>query len=74
MAKELERVGIPTVQICNIVSIAETIGANRIVPGIAIPHPCGDPRVEQEKNVRRDLIERALETLCQDVLEPTIFR
>ena len=36
MVKELERAGLPTVHICSIVPISKTVGANRIVPAIAI--------------------------------------
>jgi len=36
MVKELERAGLPTVHICTIVPISKTVGANRIVPAVAI--------------------------------------
>ena len=43
MTREIERVaGIPVVQIATIVPIMLTVGSNRIVPGVAIPHPVGD--------------------------------
>jgi len=42
MVKELERAGLPTVHICTIVPISKTVGANRIVPAVAIPHPLGN--------------------------------
>jgi len=62
MAKEIERAGILTVHICTIVPISKTVGANRIVPAVAIPHPLGDPTKtkEEEKLLRRRLVERAL--------------
>ena len=49
-----------------------TVGANRIVPTIAIPHPLGNPALtmEEEKAIRRKLVERALEALTTEV---TIF-
>jgi len=61
MAKEIERAGILTVHICTIVPISKTVGANRIVPAVAIPHPLGDPTKtkEEEKLLRRRLVERA---------------
>ena len=34
---------LPTVHICSIVPISKTVGANRIVSSVAIPHPLGDP-------------------------------
>ena len=43
MLKEIERAGIPVVHMCTIVPISVTVGANRIVPTIAIPHPLGNP-------------------------------
>lgn len=63
--KEIERIGIPAVQICTITPIAQTVGAIRIVPGIAIPHPVGDPTLSREKEnvLRRELMDKALKAL-----------
>jgi len=73
--KELERVGLPTVHVCTIVPISQTVGANRIVPSVAIPHPLGDPTkpLEEEKAIRRRLLLKALEALQADIEEQTIF-
>ncbi len=62
MAKEIERSGILTIHICTIIPISKTVGANRIVPAVAIPHPLGDPTKsrEEEKMLRRTLLEKAL--------------
>lgn len=75
MVKEIERAGIPVVHICTVTPISMTVGANRIVPAIAIPHPLGNPNLdfEEEKNLRRKLIERALKALTTEVEEQTIF-
>ncbi len=75
MVKEVERAGIPVVHICTVVPISLTVGANRIVPAIAIPHPLGDPKLEpkEEKALRRKLVERALEALSTEVTEQTVF-
>ena len=75
MAKELERAGIPTVHVCSIVPISKTVGANRIVPSVAIPHPLGDPQKtpDAERALRRRLVERALEALRTPVEEQTVF-
>lgn len=45
--------------------ISKTVGAIRIVPGIAIPHPVGDPSLSlvKEAEVRREIIEKALDLL-----------
>ena len=75
MVKEIERVGIPVVHMCTITPISLTVGANRIVPTIAIPHPLGNPSLsaEEEKNLRRKLVSRALEALCTEVEDQTVF-
>ena len=75
MVKEIERVGIPVVHMCTIVPISLTVGANRIVPKIAIPHPLGDPSLsmEEEKDIRRKLLSRALKALQTEVSEQTVF-
>jgi glycine reductase complex component B subunit gamma len=75
MAKEIERAGIPAVHICSIVPISKTVGANRIVPAIAIPHPLGNPAKsrEAEKLLRRALVEKALSALETKIEEQTVF-
>ena len=57
--------GIPTAQLCTITSIASAIGVPRIVPGIGIPHPAGDPALEpaSEKKLRKELVRKALKAL-----------
>jgi glycine reductase len=71
----LERAGIPTALLCNLVSIAERVGAPRIVRTRGIPYPTGDPSLgkEAEKQWRRQLLERALEAVQTAVHEPTVF-
>jgi glycine reductase len=75
MAKELEKEGILTVHICTIVPISKTVGANRIIPAVAIPHPLGDPTKseEQEKALRRTLVEKALEAMQTKLEGQTVF-
>lgn len=75
MVKEIERAGIPVVHICTVVPISLTVGANRIVPAIAIPHPLGDPKLDgdEEKSLRRKLVERALKALSTEVDDQTVF-
>jgi glycine/betaine/sarcosine/D-proline reductase family selenoprotein B len=65
LAKEIERAGIATVFVTSLPTIATMIGANRVVRGPAITHPCGLGPEE-----RRRIVERALEMLEADV-EPT---
>ena len=75
MVKEIERVGLPIVHICTIIPISLTVGANRIVPAIAIPHPLGDPTKspEEEKLLRRRIIEKSLRALQTEISEQTVF-
>ncbi len=67
--------GLPTAHICSIITISKTVGANRIVPSIAIPHPMGDPGLpeDDEHELRRSLLEQALKTLETQVEAQTIF-
>ena len=75
MVKELERAGLPTAHICSIISISKTVGANRIVPSVAIPHPLGDPdkTLTEEQAIRRRLLEQALSALETEISEQTVF-
>ena len=75
MVKEIERAGIPVVHICTVTPISLTVGANRIVPAIAIPYPLGNPTLtmEEEKIIRRQIVEKALVALSTPVVEQTIF-
>ena len=75
MVKEIERAGIPVVHVCTVTPISMTVGANRIVPAIAIPHPLGNPALtpEDEYNLRKKIVNRALEALTTEVKDQTIF-
>jgi glycine reductase len=75
MVKEVERAGIPVVHIATVVPISLTVGANRIVPAIAIPHPLGDPNLseEEETKVRTRIVDKALHALTVEVTEQTVF-
>ena len=74
MVKAIEAYGIPVVHIATVVPISQTVGANRIVPAVAIPHPLGNPALthEEEKALRRKIVERALEALETPVDEQTV--
>jgi glycine reductase len=75
MVKEIERAGLPVVHVCTIVPISLTVGANRIVPAVAIPHPLGDPEKTpvEEKRLRKALVKKALLALQTPVGEQTVF-
>lgn len=59
----------------NLVTIAEQVGAPRIVPGRGIPYPSGDPSLSPaaESAWRRRLVQRALDAVTTPVEKPTIF-
>ena len=75
MVKEIERSGIPVVHIATVTPIALTVGANRIVPAVAIPHPLGDPSLSpaEEKALRRKIVEKSLKALETEIEEQTVF-
>jgi glycine reductase complex component B subunit gamma len=56
-------------------TIAQMVGANRIVKGVSITHPTGDPSlaVGDEHALRRRIVERALEMLEADVGARTVW-
>jgi len=66
---------LPTAHICSIVPISKTVGANRIIPSVAIPHPLGDPDKSpaEEKAIRRRLVEMALQELETEIAEQRVF-
>ncbi|KJF26415.1 glycine reductase [Clostridium aceticum] len=75
MVKEIERTGIPVVHICTVVPISLTVGANRIIPAVAIPYPLGNPALgeKEEKVLRRKLVEKSLQALTTEVDGQTVF-
>lgn len=76
MTREIERVAnIPVVQIATIVPIMLTVGSNRIVPGVAIPHPTGRPQLGHEADLatRKALLKKAMRAMCTEIHEQTIF-
>ena len=57
-----------------IVTISKSVGANRIVPTIAIPYPVGNPeKGTKEYALRKELCERALEALSTEIEKTTMF-
>mgnify|MGYP003542240498 FL=1 len=75
MVKAIEAAGLPVVHMCTVTPISMTVGANRIVPTIAIPHPLGNPALtrEEEYEIRKALVEKALNALTTEVDGQTIF-
>jgi len=60
---------------CTIVPISLTVGANRIVPTVAIPYPLGNPALSKkdEYALRYELTERALKALTTPVEGQKVF-
>jgi glycine reductase len=75
MVKEIERAGLTVVHACSIVPISKTVGANRIVPTIAIPYPFGDPDMteEKEKRLRKELVKKIVKALTTPIDKQTVF-
>ncbi len=75
MVKEIERYGIPIVHMSTITTISESVGANRIVPTIAIPYPVGNPNLpkNEEYIMRKKMVAKALKGLSTEITETTQF-
>ena len=75
ITKELDRAGFPVALISAMYPVAEQVGASRIVKGVSIPHPCGDPSLpaEIDARLRQEIVETALKALQSEVKTPTVF-
>ena len=60
---------------CTVVPISLTVGANRIVPTVAIPYPLGNPNLDKkdEYELRKRLVEKALVALQTPVEGQKVF-
>lgn len=57
-----------------ITTISRSVGANRIVPTIAIPYPVGSPeKGGKELSLRDDLVKKAILALGTEIEESTTF-
>jgi glycine reductase len=65
MSVELERRGLPTAMITAMPPVARELGANRVVRGVKIPHPCGDPMLDPaaDRALRLRIVRAALDAL-----------
>ena len=75
MSKELEKAGLPVALVSAMFPVAMQVRANRIVKGVSIPHPCGDPSLPKELDarLRREILQTALKALESEVKGPTLF-
>ena len=50
--------------------LAIQVGANRVIKGVGIPYPCGNPELSPEEDfqLRRDIVYRALRALSQEAV------
>ncbi len=76
MVKEIEKTGMPVVQMANLIPVAKTVGSNKIVPTISIPYPLGDPNTSKDEQwkLRYHRVGIALEALATGIKEQTIFK
>lgn len=75
MAVEIERRGLPVAMISALPPVALELGANRVVRGVKIPHPVGEPNADPERDaaVRLEIVQRAIQALATRIESPTIF-
>ena len=61
--------------ICAITPVSLMVGANRIVTAHQIVNPLGNANMnaQEEKRLRRSIVEKALKALQTDVREPTVL-
>ena len=67
ITKEIERAGIPIVQVTNLTKIAEGIGSNRIFRGNSVLHVFGNPSLPEANEVtyRKGLVSTVLDMLTE---------
>ena len=61
--------------VCTVTPISINVGANRVVPAMAIPYPTGNIELEKEdeKLFRCHMLDTAVEALATEITEQTIF-
>jgi len=59
----------------NLIPVAKTVGANRMVPTISIPYPLGNPEDSKEEQwkLRYHRVGVALDSLTTDIEDQTVF-
>ena len=72
---QIEKAGIPVVQITAVPSASVMVGVSRILSGKTITNPYGDAELPpaRERELRRKYILRALELLHTDLDKSTLF-
>ncbi len=66
----------PVVQMANLVPVALTAGANKIVPTISIPYPLGNPADTKEEQyaLRHHRVGVALDALTDKIEETKVYK
>ena len=61
---------------CNLIPVATTVGANKIIPTISIPYPLGDPNTSQDAQwkLRYHRVGVALDALTDDIEEQKVYK
>ncbi|MBM7624363.1 glycine reductase [Sporohalobacter salinus] len=59
----------------NLIPVAKTVGANRMVPTISIPYPLGSPADSEEEQwkLRYHRVGVAVDALETDIDQQTVF-
>ena len=67
----MEKAGIPVAQITAMTAVAEAVGSNRIVEGQGIVNLLGDSDLppEEERELRKQIVRKALEVLATDPVQ-----
>ncbi len=75
IAREIEKEGMPVVVISAMAAMAKQTGANRVVTGTKLIHPCGDPNLSPDADfqLRQEIVKTALSALKTNVEGPTVF-
>lgn len=55
--------------------VALELGANRVVRGVKIPHPCGDPTLDpaRDRSLRMGIVRGALRALASPLESASLF-
>jgi len=65
----------PVAVVCSITPIVLAAGANRVIPGTAIPHPLGNPSLPRsdEFALRQRIVGKCLTALQTEIKEQKVF-
>jgi len=75
MTAAIERAGFPIINITAVPTVSKMIGVTRILRGESVVNVVGNPELtkEQEKELRRKYVLRALEILHMEIDDGQIF-